>query len=92
MPHDTKNLIFLRVILGSQATGRHKVNEVQLRFRSGRETGEGIFRFNITVEKHIAVMKDMYVSFIHYAKAFDRVKHENLIGCLKQIGLGGKDV
>ena len=34
----------------------------------------------------------MYVCFIDYAKAFDRVKHENLIKCLKEIGLDGKDI
>ena len=34
----------------------------------------------------------MYVCFIDYAKAFDRVKHENLVDCLKQIGLDGKDI
>ena len=43
-------------------------------------------------QKHIEVMKEMYLCFIDYAKAFDRVKHENFIKCLKQIGLDDKDV
>ena len=34
----------------------------------------------------------MYICFIDYAKAFDKVKHENFIDCLKQIGLDSKDI
>ena len=34
----------------------------------------------------------MYICFIDYAKAFDKVKHENLIDCLKKIGLDSKDI
>ena len=91
MPHITK--IFLRVI---QNRIKHvidtEVDEVQFGFRSGRGTREGIFCFNILAQKHIEVQKEMYVCFIDYAKAFDRVKHENLINCLVDIGLEGKDV
>ena len=89
MPHITKIfLIFNRI--------KHKidieVDEAQFGFRSGRGTREGIFSFNILAQKHIEVQKEMYVCFIDYAKAFDRVKHENLVDCLQQIGLDGKDI
>ena len=43
-------------------------------------------------QKHLEVKKEMYICFIDYAKAFDRVKHEKLIDCLKDIGLDGKDI
>lgn len=33
--------------------------------------------------------KQIYVRFIDYNKAFDRVKHEKLILCLQDIELGG---
>ena len=91
MPHITK--IFLRVVQNRiKQTIDIEVNEVQFGFRPGRGTREGIFCFNILAQKHIEVQKEMYVCFIDYAKAFDRVKHENLIKCLKDIGLDGKDI
>ena len=34
----------------------------------------------------------MCVCFIDNAKAFDRVKHDNVIYCLKEIGLDEKDI
>ena len=91
MPHATK--IFLRVILNRVKQRIDvEVDEVQFGFRPGRGTREGIFSFNIMAQKHLEVKKEMYVCFIDYAKAFDRVKHEKLIECLKDIGLDGKDI
>ena len=90
MPHATK--IFLRVILNRiKEVIDIEVDEAQFGFRPGRGTREGIFSFNIMAQKHIEIKKEMYICFIDYAKAFDRVKHENLIECLKQIGIDGKD-
>ena len=54
--------------------------------------GKDFFSFNILAQKHIEYQKDLYICFIDYAKAFDKVKHENLIDCLKQIGLDSKDI
>ena len=91
MPHATK--IFLRVILNRvKQLIDVEVDEAQFGFRPGRGTREGIFSFNVMAQKHLEVKKEMYVCFIDYAKAFDRVKHENLIDCLKEIGLDGKDI
>ena len=36
--------------------------------------------------------KDIYICFIDYCKAFDKVKHSKMIECLKEIGLDGKDL
>ena len=60
-----------------------EVDKVQLSLTPGRGTRERIFSFNIMAQKHMEVMKEMYICFIDYAKAFDRVKHGNLIECLK---------
>ena len=90
MPHATK--VFLRVIPNRvQQLIDIEVDEVQFGFRPGRGTRESIFSFNIMAQKHIAVMKEMYIPVIDYGKVFDRVNHGNLIECLKQIGLDGKN-
>ena len=91
MPHITK--IFLRIVLNRiKSVIDIEVDEAQFGFRPGRGTREGIFSFNILAQKHIEYQKDLYICFIDYAKAFDKVKHENLIDCLKQIGLDSKDI
>ena len=91
MPHATK--IFLRVILNRIKDAIDiEVDEAQFGFRPGRGTREGIFSFNILAQKHIELNKELYICFIDYAKAFDRVKHENLVECLNKIGVDGKDV
>ena len=91
MPHITK--IFLRVILNRiKKRINMEVGEEQFGFRAGCGTREGIFCLNTIAQKHIQVQKPLYVCFIDYAKAFDRVKHDQLIGCLEGIGIDGKDV
>ena len=41
---------------------------------------EGNFNFNVMAQKQLWVKKEIhvYVCFMDYAKAFDRVKHENI--------------
>ena len=42
------------------------------------------------MEKAIEKQKDLYICFIDYVKAFDRVKHQELIKVLEQIGIDEK--
>ena len=91
MPHITK--IFLRIILNRIKTKINiEVGDEQFGFQAGSGTREGIFCLNILGQKHLELNKDMYVCFIDYAKAFDRVKHFELIECLDLIGIDGKDI
>ena len=90
MPHITK--IFLRVILNRiKSCINIEVGEEQFYFRAGSGTREGIFSLNILAQKHLEVNKELYICFIDYAKAFDRVKHSELIECLNSVGIDGKD-
>ena len=59
---------------------------------SGKGTREGIFNMRMLCERYCEVSKDIYACFIDYEKAFDRVNHESMIKCLKDIGLNGKDI
>ena len=43
-------------------------------------------------ERYGEVDKDIYACFIDYEKAFDRVNHESMIKCLRDIGVDGKDI
>ena len=38
------------------------------------------------------VQKDLYACFIDYAKAFDRVKHSEMVEALARTGIDGKDI
>ena len=35
--------------------------------------------------------KDVFICFLEYEKAFDRVRHEPLMQCQSEIGVDGKD-
>ena len=41
-------------------------------------------------ERHLEVPKYVYVWFVDYEKAFDRIRHEPLSQCLGEIGVDGK--
>ena len=43
-------------------------------------------------QKELEVQRDIYVCFIDYAKAFDRVKHTEVIASLEKAGIDGKDI
>ena len=91
MRHVTK--LLLKVI--EQAIVKKIDNEVsrlQSGFRSGIGTREGIFNLRTVCEWAIDLRKDVYICFIDYTKAFDRVKHSKIIECLSEIGIDDKDL
>ena len=44
------------------------------------------------MERCIEVQKDIYLCFIDYSKAFDKVKHQNLFSILDNLDVDGKDL
>ena len=50
-----------------------------------------LWEFDDVIEYGKAEELNGMVLSVDYAKAFDRVKHENVIECLKDIGLDGKE-
>ena len=69
-----------------------QIAEEQYGFRSGRGTREAIFNLRIITERAMEVNQDIYLCFIDYEKAFDKVRHEDLMQMLIDIGLDGKDL
>ena len=65
---------------------------MQSGFKSGTGTREGIFNLRTICERSLEVQKNVYICFIDYTKAFDRVKHTKMIECLQEIGIDDKDL
>ena len=91
MSHITK--LLLKIIQQRIATRiDQEISELQSGFRKGSGTREGIFKLRTICERTIAMQKDVYICFIDYTKAFDRVNHTKMIECLSEIGVDDKDL
>ena len=55
-------------------------------------TRDGIFNFRVLCEKALEINQDVYICFIDYTKAFDKVKHHMMIECLTELGIPNKDL
>ena len=61
--------------------------QVHAGFTKGRGTRDQIANIRWIMEKAIEFQKNIYFSFIDYAKAFDCVDHSKLWKILKEIGI-----
>ena len=91
MSHVTK--IILRIIL---ARVRNKINpEIgweQFGPRKNKGTRTAIFVMRTLAERSIEVQKDIFAIFIDYEKAFDKVKHEEIMKNLRTLQVDDKDL
>ena len=91
MSHVTK--ILLRVIINRM---RNKINfeisEEQYGFQPDKGTRNAIFIMRMISERAIEVKTPLYVCFVDYKKAFDRVKHDLIFQQLNDIGIDDKDI
>ena len=71
---------------------RPEIAEEQFGFVANSGTTNAIFTLNRVIENAIQVRKNVYLCFIDYEKAFDTVRHNELLDVLKQIGVDGKDL
>ena len=55
-------------------------------------TREGIFNIGTVLEKMIAVDQHIYICFIDYQKAFDRVYHQRIMETLGWTEMDKKDI
>ena len=91
MSHVTKMLVKIILHRNSTVIDR-EIGENQSGFRKGKGTREGIYNLRTINERYLEKQKDVYICFIDYEKAFDRVNHDKLIEKLKLAGLDGKDI
>ena len=63
------------------------MSDNQLGFRKGRGTRDGIFQVRQLGERMIEKNRKLYMAFIDYTKAFDRVQHQKLMEIMKKTGI-----
>ena len=63
----------------------HEIAPEQYGFMPDKGTGNAIFVLRMLVERPIEKQKYVYVCFIDYSKAFDRVKHKLLVDLLQSL-------
>ena len=68
------------------------IGKTQFGFRQGLGTREALFTFNVLVQRCLDVSQDVYVCFLDYNKAFDKVRHDQLLNVLKSKHLDHKDL
>jgi hypothetical protein len=67
----------------------HEFPHVQAGFRKGRETRDQIANIHWIIKKAREFQKNIYYSFVNYAKAFDCVDHNKLWKILREMGIPG---
>jgi len=91
MSHVTK--ILLRIIMMRVRNKiRPEIAEEQCRFVEGKGTSNAILKLRTLIERSLEVNKDVCLCFIDYTKAFDRVRHDELVRQLTQLKVDGKDL
>jgi len=68
------------------------MSETQFGFRDALGTREAVFAVQVLVQRCRDVGRDVYVCFIDFSKAFDRVQHDKLMHILRNMGLDGRDL
>ena len=58
----------------------------------GKGTTNAIFILRTLIERALEIQKDVYLCFIDYTKAFDRVCHDEIIKELTKLRIDGKDL
>ncbi|RVE51364.1 hypothetical protein evm_003919 [Chilo suppressalis] len=89
--------LHLRCLMGIHFKSDRKrcdeqLGDSQFGFRSGVGTREALFAVQVLIQKCLDMQQDVYLCFIDYEKAFDRVRHDRLIKILNDVGLDNKDI
>jgi retron-type reverse transcriptase len=84
--------LVLKVILERNNTKiEREIKSSQTGFRPKKGTREGIFNLRVIMEKYLGANKPIFICFIDYEKAFDRVFHSEIMNCLDKIDMDSKD-
>ena len=86
IPHVSKILL---KVLTKRIEGRvgDYISRSQFGFRKGLGTRDAIGVIRMLVERTLELGNEMYVCFVDFEKAFDRVKWDQLMAILKKVGV-----
>ena len=91
MSHVTK--ILLRILMmRARCRIRPEIGKEQFGFVQDAGTRNAIFVLRMLSERAIEMQKDLYICFIDFTKAFDKLQHKNLFNLLEGLNLDGKDL
>ena len=91
MSHITKPI--LRIIMERVHSRIRPENGIeQCGFVEDSGTRNAIFMVRMISKRAIEKQRDVHMCFIEYIKAFDRVRHDELLKMLMNLGLYGKDI
>ncbi|CAF1302854.1 unnamed protein product [Adineta ricciae] len=91
MSHVTKILLkILMMRMKNKITP--EIAKVQYGFMPDKGTRNAIFILRMIIERSIEVKHDIYLCFLDYTKAFDKVKHENMFEILEKLDIDSKDL
>ncbi|GFN94698.1 RNA-directed DNA polymerase from mobile element jockey-like [Plakobranchus ocellatus] len=91
MSHITKLLLKI-IMLRIRNKIKPEIAEEQCGFVGDKGTSNAIYILRTLIERALEVQKDVYLCFVDYAKAFDRVRPDEIITELKQLNIDGKDL
>ncbi|GFR73746.1 reverse transcriptase [Elysia marginata] len=89
--HATKILLCI-VMTRIKSKIRPEIVKSQFGFVPDKGTRNAIFTLSGLMERAVEVQYDVYLCFIDYSKAFDKVKHSEFFGNLDQLNIEGKDL
>ncbi|GFO12960.1 endonuclease-reverse transcriptase [Plakobranchus ocellatus] len=89
---DITKILLKIIILRIKNKIKPEIAEEQCGFVEDKGTSNAICVLLTLIERPLEVQKDVYLCFIDYTKAFDRVRHDEIITELQQLNIDGKDL
>ena len=92
LPHAAK--IMLKIItkrIQAKVEADKGLGEDQFGFRNGRGTRDAIGALRVLAERSLEYGQEVYICFVDYEKAFDRVDWRKLMTALRRRGIDWKD-
>jgi hypothetical protein len=91
MNHVTK--ILLRIITKRKRNNiTPEIAEEQFGFINDKSTANAIYIIRTLIEREIEVKVDLFLCLIDYTKAFDSIRHNEVINMLEELHVDGKDL
>lgn len=92
LPHAAK--VMLKILtkrIQAKVEAEKGLGEDQFGFRKGRGTRDAIGALRVLTERSLEYGQEVYICFVDYEKAFDRVDWRKLMSALRRRGIDWKD-